>query len=1013
MRGLLFAKIFQMSLIGCCSIGVVLAVRLLLIRCGRRYAYQLWLLVFVSLCLPVSLPGNYSLIPESVAGFSLADVLEAREEQVEAQEEQTEAQEARRMETQKEQTEAEEAQPVTLHRQSAAGIATGRLQNAAGTAPAEQVPLPAAEEPAGRRFGQNRSVSMADAEKVWILGVLSLGLYYLSALYRMSRRCSRYGRPEQKDGMRIVEAQGVPSPFVWGFFRPVIYLPSGLAGEERTYILAHEEIHRSRRDHLVKLLLLSVTILHWFNPFVWTAYVLSCKDMEISCDEEVLERSGTSIRKAYAQSLLKYAAVQNRFILSPPGFGEPSVKSRIRNVLRFRKKSMWISMAAGLCVAGVAVGFLHYPSGEKAPAKKPVQEALPLPEGEEPATDQKEGLVANNGGEIVCVEGEYYYMDGAPLYSDGKALYTSVQGDDGTWHVCRYETDGSGFRWLFNGRIVDSTEYGQFLYCMFPAKNGGECLGWYDTWAEESGRFSREGVSYLGNYAGYLYTSRREADGLHVDRIREIDRTEMPDLMKEGIPADEILMFYADEGRDRLIFAAASEAGTDHAQILCYSYEPGSGALVSRELTGLPHFAVMDGAVYFQRYRSREDRTPELFRTDYEFAEEEQIGEGLTLLLADEEMHTLLAEKKTDHPVYGSVSSLVRVLPDQKKEEMLLDMEAMLPAAGDAEPAIDSVCIDWEFQRGDSVAYSELNLFPEMVYVTVSHLTGGTAGTDGQADGSPELAQEEVHLTVSGQGGIGIWFPDRLTPGWEDDSWYTEPMVGHPVGMEAKGWDPEHAADVREQFQNLPTEPGVSERKKTYLLGETEYWTLYGKGDYRSMLLARNGRYTEITHPYRSGRPEEPELWEADLDHDGITELAVRFCVKHGTGSSIDTLLVADFENNGAWVYQFLEEDFTEQMREHLTWERTEHGLQAYIDGEPAGAPMEDEEGVGSFQSASVGQLVGFSFDEAEGKIRLRAELEFWSEDAPGTAGSNGCALTADVVWGDRRFSLKNVGCGE
>jgi hypothetical protein len=72
-------------------------------------------------------------------------------------------------------------------------------------------------------------------------------------------------------------------------------------------------------------------------------------------------------------------------------------------------------------------------------------------------------------------------MDGAPLYSDGKALYTSVQGDDGTWHVCRYETDGSGFRWLFNGRIVDSTEYGQFLYCMFPAKNGGECLGWYDT----------------------------------------------------------------------------------------------------------------------------------------------------------------------------------------------------------------------------------------------------------------------------------------------------------------------------------------------------------------------------------------------------------------------------------------------------------------------------------------------------------------------------------------------------
>lgn len=1012
MQGAIFAKVLQMSLVGSYSIGIVLAARVLLKRCGSVYAYYLWVLMFAGLCLPISVPGNYSLIPRQVAELSLEDVM-AEELLTGDRAGQEEALEG---------PDGWQEPQVMLHRLSPKGISSGQLQQ---MAEASAEPGAAREETGGpkesrkgtevqetRQFRPDWGTWLAGAEAVWFLGIVLLALCQLSALYRMSRRCSGYGRPKREDRDRIVEADGVPSPFLWGVFRPAIYLPSGLEESERAYILAHEKVHRSRGDHLVKLLILAVAVVHWFNPLVWTAYALCCRDMEISCDEAVLGNCENNIKKAYAESLLKYAAGQNRFILSPLGFGEPSVKSRIQNVLRFRKKSIWISAAAMLCAAGVAAGLLFRPAKEPEASENRIQEAEPLPEGEEPPEDAQEGLVVNNGGEIVCVAGEYYYMDGVPLYSDGEALYSSVQGDDGAWHVCRYETDGSGFRWLFDGRIVDSTEYGQVLYCMFPADSGsGESLGWYDTQTEQTGQFSGDGISYLGKYGGFLYTSRQEADGLQVGCIREIDRTERPHLMKEGIPAEEILAFYADKERNRLVFATGDSGGDmDSSKILCWSYELGSGALLSKELTGLPYFAMMDGYLYFQRYKSREDLTLELFRTDYDFTEEEQMGEGLKLLRADEETHTLLAEKKTDHPVYGPVNSLVRVLPDQKKdqkkEEMLLDMEAMLPAAGDAEPAIGNVCIDWEFQRGDSVAYSELNLFPELVYVTVSHLTGGSAGTDG----SLEPAPEEVHLTVSGQGGIGIWFPDRLTPGWEDDSWYTEPMVGYPVGMEAEGWDLEHAVDVRERFQELPMEPDASERRNIYLLGETEYWTLYGKGDYRSMLLARNGRYTEINHPYMSNYQMCPELMEADLDHDGITELAIRFNLKHGTGCSIDSLLLADFKDNGAWVSQFLEEDFTEQLMERITWERTEHGLQAYVDREPAGDPVEDEEGGRSFQSVSAGQLVGFFFDEAEGKIRVRAELEFWDEDAPGTAEYNGCAVTADVVWDGYQFSLRNVG---
>lgn len=1027
MQGAIFAKILQMSLIGSYSIGVVLAVRLLLIRWGRCYAYQLWLLMFVSLCLPFSLPGNYSLIPESVAAFSLSDGM-VREESAETGTAQK--------------TELPDAddclkEPAVLHRLSPEGVSTGQLRRvpdemesawqdivpaAEGTESAGGAFVPAGESDREKRpegteqirqaSGQELTARLALAERIWFLGLLILILYHLFAVHCMYRRCSGYGQPERKEDGWIVEAERVPSPFLWGILRPVIYLPAGLEGEERAYILAHEKAHRNRGDHLVRLWLLAVAAVHWFNPLVWISYALCCRDMEISCDEAVLRSSGTGIQRSYAESLLKCAASQNRFLISPPGFGEPSVKSRIKNVLHFRKRSVWISLAAGLCVAGVAAGLLHYPAGDEALPEPPVQEAEPQRESEAPAADETEGLVANNGGEVLRVAGEYYYMDGMPLYSDGEALYASVQDDDGTWHVCRYEPDGSGFKWILDGRIADSTADGKILYCMLGASDQDPGYpGRYDTQTEESRRLSQERAVWLNRSGGFLYLSRLDTDGLHFDRIRETDWSEETDLLGEGFPGREVIKFHADEEKGYLVFAVRTdpeEAG--NSGVICGSYNMGSGQIFRKELTGLTYFAMMDGYLYFQRYRSREDHTPELFRTDYEFTEEEQIGEGLTLLCTEEETHTLLAEKKADNTDFEAVSSLVRVLPDEKKEQMLLDMEAMLPKVG-GEERVNDVWLDWEFQSGDGVAYSELNLFRDQIYVTVSHLSGQRDEGAVWEKLSLENALEEVHLTINARGGIGIWFPDELTPGWEDDSWYTEPMVGIPMGMKADGWDLQNVTDVREDFQNLPEKPNASERGRTYLLGETEYWTLYGKGDYKSMLLARNGRYTKISYPYRSSRPMCPELMEADLDHDGITELAVRFNVRHGTGCSIDTLLLADFQNNGAWVYQFTEEDMTEQLMAHITGERAEQGLQAYIDGKPAGMPVEDEREGRTFRTVSAGQLIAFSFEEADEKIRIRAELEFWDRDFPASAEYNGCSITADVVWEEDHFELRNTGC--
>ena len=354
MQGAIFAKILQMSVTGSYSIGVVLAVRLLLMRCGRRYAYQLWLLMFVSLCLPFSLPGNYSLIPGAVAEFSLTDGMPEEEP----------VQDRTGQETDAVDSEDRQEQPVTLHRLSPAGISTGQVRLVPdGTKSAGQDIIQEAEK--AKPAGPDRASYLIWAEKIWFLGLLLLLLYDLFAMYRMYRRCSGYGQPEQREGGWIVEAEGVPSPFLWGMFRPVIYLPSGLEGEERIYILAHETVHRNRGDHLVRLWLLAAASVHWFNPFVWAAFAFSGRDMEMSCDEAVIRRLGSKVKKEYAASLLNAASGEWIVKGIPLAFGESDTGSRIKNVLRYRKPAVLLAGSAAFVSVILALVLLANPAKAK------------------------------------------------------------------------------------------------------------------------------------------------------------------------------------------------------------------------------------------------------------------------------------------------------------------------------------------------------------------------------------------------------------------------------------------------------------------------------------------------------------------------------------------------------------------------------------------------------------------------------------------------------------------------
>jgi hypothetical protein len=135
----------------------------------------------------------------------------------------------------------------------------------------------------------------------------------------------------------IYLADDIDVPFVMGIWRPRIYLPSGIAKENLSYVIAHEQTHIKRQDPLKKGVAYIITGLHWFNPFAWAAFYFLCKDMETACDEETILALGLEHKQDYARVLLQIASGQKMFLGAPLAFGEGSVKSRIKHIVSFKK----------------------------------------------------------------------------------------------------------------------------------------------------------------------------------------------------------------------------------------------------------------------------------------------------------------------------------------------------------------------------------------------------------------------------------------------------------------------------------------------------------------------------------------------------------------------------------------------------------------------------------------------------------------------------------------------------
>ena len=192
---------------------------------------------------------------------------------------------------------------------------------------------------------------------VWLIGLGAMLLYALVSYLRLRRRVS-VSLPIQ-DHIYLCDA--ISSPFILGVVKPRIYLPSGLDEVQRQNVLSHERAHLARRDHWWKPLGFALLAVYWFNPVLWLAYALLCRDIELACDERVIRTMDESAVKTYSTVLLACSIPRKAVITCPLAFGEVGVKERVRNALHYKKPAFWVVAASVAVCVVVAVCFLTNP----------------------------------------------------------------------------------------------------------------------------------------------------------------------------------------------------------------------------------------------------------------------------------------------------------------------------------------------------------------------------------------------------------------------------------------------------------------------------------------------------------------------------------------------------------------------------------------------------------------------------------------------------------------------------
>lgn len=428
----IFLQVLNMSFTASFVIVAVLLTRLLLKKTPKIFSYALWSVVLFRLLCPISFESMLSLLPVNTNPISTN----------------------------------------TLYSETPQ-IDTGLPYLDAVINPALPVPE------VGTSVNPLQIMAVL-GEFIWLAGIAALLVYSVVSLLRLRRKL--IGSVRLRDNIYL--ADHIASPFVIGITRPKIYLPSTLPEEEQGYIILHEQTHIRRLDYLVKIVAFAALCIHWFNPFAWAAFILAVKDMEMSCDESVMKRLHADIRGEYCASLLRLATGRKMIAGTPLAFGEGNTKSRIKNVMHYKKPMFWVMLLALAAVAAVVVVFALNPRRDTMKWAKNlrVEDIQKIELIAEPSTENERYRLFSPAEfqtvvELVNESHGKYLPNPEPLSGGYIALYITttdgirhtVVNSGNTYLVIDGESYDSGYDWLSSWEYKEGNA---FLPATFAFHNG-------------------------------------------------------------------------------------------------------------------------------------------------------------------------------------------------------------------------------------------------------------------------------------------------------------------------------------------------------------------------------------------------------------------------------------------------------------------------------------------------------------------------------------------------------------
>lgn len=327
----IFTYIIHTSLTACAVIPAVILVRILLHKAPKKYAYLLWAIVGIHLIFPIRLNSPisiYNAIPTVPAA-----------------------------------TVTQHTTSDSVVKQHKTTVVEQRSQR-----------IPSSNTANSTQVRQHNHLSLITlVSYIWLCGCLTLLLWNLFLLWQTKRSVANAIRKKNN----IYECDHLPTPFVLGIVKQCIYIPFHLTPEEQKYILMHEQYHIRRKDPWIKLGAFVLCILYWFHPLIWISYFCMIRDMEMSCDEYVLQNSSSDIRKAYSRSLLNFATQKQNLNAGLLAFGESNTRKRVKNIMKFTTQKKWIGVAATLIIVLAGVSCLTNATQNTTAKTKPANTGTP------------------------------------------------------------------------------------------------------------------------------------------------------------------------------------------------------------------------------------------------------------------------------------------------------------------------------------------------------------------------------------------------------------------------------------------------------------------------------------------------------------------------------------------------------------------------------------------------------------------------------------------------------------